>query len=129
MRYNRVSYVSFTHGGRLVNNYANSVARNYGAFEDAGVMPVGSIIAKDSFRPGGNGKRFQPGPLFIMEKMPAGFNADTMDWKYSMITPNGSVRGTTNGANASRVQFCVDCHIGVGEYQDSLFFMPDDYRK
>ncbi len=128
-RYNRVSYVSFTHGGRLVNNYANAVASNYGLYEDVGTMPVGSIIAKDSFRAGPGGTGWQPGPLFIMEKMEAGFNGDSGDWKYTLITPNGAIRGVTNGANARRVQFCVDCHIAVGEDQDSLYFLPPEYRR
>ena len=48
-RYNTAPYQSSTHGNHLVNNYANAIARNYGQFEKAGKLPVGSVIAKDSF--------------------------------------------------------------------------------
>ena len=34
-------------------------------------MPIGAIIAKDSFAVDQSGA-FMPGPLFIMEKMPVG---------------------------------------------------------
>ena len=54
-----------------------------------------------------------------MEKMAAGFNADSNDWRYTMIMPNGSIFGTTNGNNSSKVQFCIDCHQAVQPDQDS----------
>ncbi|MBT7614792.1 MAG: hypothetical protein HN577_16475, partial [Rhodospirillaceae bacterium] len=70
-RYNTAPCRSATHGQRFINNYANAVAQNYGAYEDAGVLPVGSILAKDSFKVTDDGV-VQPGPLFLMEKMPEG---------------------------------------------------------
>ena len=126
-RYSRTAYQSDTHGGRFTQNYANAVGRAYGAFEDSGPMPAGSQLAKDSFTVNAKGQ-VGVGPLFTMEKMPAGFNAESGDWRYSMIMPNGSVFGTTNGKNAAGVQFCNDCHGAVAEDQDSMFFLPDDYR-
>ncbi|MFQ5745262.1 MAG: hypothetical protein ACE5HV_17025, partial [Acidobacteriota bacterium] len=68
----------------------------------------------------------QPGPLFLMEKMPAGFSPETGDWRYTMIMPNGSVFGATKGRNADKVQFCADCH-GASD-NDSMFFLPTEYR-
>ncbi|UCH76281.1 MAG: cytochrome P460 family protein [Rhodospirillales bacterium] len=126
-RYSRVAYQSATHGGRYVQNYANSKGRAYGAFEKAGRMPVGSTLAKDSFTVGAKGQ-VSPGPLFIMEKMSAGFNPDGGDWKYTMIMPNGAVFGVTGGKNAAGMQFCVDCHIAVGDDQDSMMLLPEEYR-
>ena len=126
-RYNKVPYRSETHGNRYVNNYANDVARDYGAFEDAGVMPAGSVVAKNSFGVSAKGQ-VSLGPLFVMEKMSAGFNPASADWRYTMIMPDGSIYGTTKGASSAKVQFCVDCHMGLAEDTDSLLFMPDEYR-
>lgn len=42
-RFSKISYTSDTHGGRLVNNYADEIAESeYNKFEDGGTMPVGS---------------------------------------------------------------------------------------
>ncbi len=161
--YNKVPYVSETHGGRFVNNFANDVAQAYGKFEKAGVMPQGSVLAKDSFgappaksgaanpcaaknpcaanpcavknpcaanpcaaNPCAASGKVRPGPLFIMEKMSAGFSPESGDWRYTMIMPDGSVFGATKGRNADKVQFCADCHGGADN--DSMFFLPEEYR-
>lgn len=126
-RYSKVAYQSSTHGGRFVQNYANATARAYGAFEKSGVMPAGSILAKDSFGVNGKGK-VAVGPMFLMEKMPAGFNAASGNWKYTMIMPNGAVFGETNGKNSAGMQFCIECHAAVAEDQDHMMFLPEEYR-
>jgi len=126
-RYSKVAYQSATHGNRFVQNYANPAARAYGAYEKAGRMPVGATLAKDSFSVDAGG-RAAPGPLFVMEKMAAGFNPGGGDWKYTMIMPDGSVFGETGGKNAGGMQFCVECHIAVGDEHDSLMFVPEEYR-
>jgi hypothetical protein len=126
-RYSKVSYQSATHGERYVQNYANATARAYGAFEKAGVMPAGSILAKDSFGVNGKGN-VVVGPMFLMEKMPAGFNADSGNWKYTMIMPNGSVFGVTNGKNSAGMRFCIECHAAVAEDQDHMMLLPVEYR-
>ena len=118
-------YISATHGGRYVNNYANGSA--YGGYEDAGAMAAGTVLVKDSFSVNGKGQ-VMVGPLFLMTKMAAGFNADNGDWQYQMVMPNGTVFGTTNGAGSAKVQFCADCHNAVGE-QDALWFLPEEYRR
>ena len=48
-RYNKTPYRSATHGQRFVNNYANMAAKAYGKYEEAGQMPAGAVMAKDSF--------------------------------------------------------------------------------
>ena len=108
-------------------NYANEWAKAYGAFENAGTFPAGSALAKPSFSVKGNGKA-SLGPLFLMEKMEAGFNAASGDWRYTMIMPNGSVFGTTNGKNSKKVEFCIGCHQTVTPDQDSVMLLPEEYR-
>ena len=127
-RYNTVPYRSATHGERFVNNYANGFGRDYGGFEDAGVMPEGSVLAKDSFAVTGEGEVFS-GPLFLMEKMAPGFNADSGDWRYTMIMPDGSLFGTTGGEGEGRVKFCITCHETAAGKSDRMFFMPKEYRR
>jgi hypothetical protein len=126
-RFNTVPYQSATHGGRYVNNYADGAAAAYGKFEDFGEMPVGSILAKDSFTIDGNGQ-VSSGPLFLMRKMEAGFRPDFGDWEYTLIMPGGDVFGITKGAGSDNVDFCGTCHMAVPD-QDHMFFLPLEYRK
>jgi hypothetical protein len=119
-------YVSDTHGGRYVNNYANARGSNYGLYENAGPAPEGTVLAKDSFAVKSSGK-VTPGPLFLMEKMAAGFSAESGDWRYTLIMPNGKVIGETGGKNSGKVGFCAECHMAVEE-QDSRFFLDENYR-
>ncbi len=127
-RFSTVSYPSATHGGRFVNNYSNSKGRKaYGKFEDVGTMPVGSVIAKDSFVVTMDGK-VGAGPLFLMEKMKSGFNAEHGDWRYTLIMPSGQVVGTSGGKGSNVVGFCAECHAVVGENQDHLYFLPEEFR-
>lgn len=126
-RYSKNAYVSATHGNRYVQNYANPAAKAYGAFENAGAMPAGAVVAKDSFSVKANGQ-VSAGPLFIMEKMPAGFYDDSDDWRYTMVMPDGTVFGTTKGAGTAKVEFCIGCHISVAPDVDSLMFIPEQYR-
>ncbi len=126
-RYNGTPYLSATHGNRYVNNYANPRAKAYGKAEKAGTFPAGSVLAKDSFEVSDRGDVIT-GPLSLMEKMPPGFNAASRDWRYTMIMPDGSLFGTTNGERSERVEFCADCHLAAGDEQDHLFFVPERYR-
>ncbi|MDA0229204.1 MAG: cytochrome P460 family protein [Proteobacteria bacterium] len=120
-------YTSGTHGGRFVNNYANARGSNYGLFENAGPSPEGTVLAKDSFSVKPNGK-VGAGPMFLMEKMAAGFNAESGDWRYTLILPNGKILGTTGGKGSAKVGFCIECHA-VQEEEDSRFFLDEEYRK
>lgn len=125
-RQNSAPYMSATHGARYVSNYTNKAAKAYGQFEAAGMMPVGAVIAKDSFTATDDGQ-LHAGPLFTMEKMPAGFNPPSGDWKYVMIMPDGSFFGETNGEGSENVAFCIGCHAAVAD-QDHLFLIPKEYR-
>ncbi len=125
--YSQHAYVSATHGERYVENYGNKVAAPYGKYENAGKMPVGSKLAKPSFSVKGNGSA-AVGPLFVMEKMQPGFHADSEDWRYTMIMPNGSIAGTTGGKGSKNVQFCIGCHLSVTPEQDSIMLLPEELR-
>jgi len=126
-RFSRVAYQSDTHGGRMVNNYANSTGKKaYAKFEDLKKAPQGSVFIKDSFSIGKNGS-VSAGPIFLMEKKKPGFDSENNDWRYYLILPNGSLFGTTNGKNSAGVKFCIDCHRG-GEDTDFLLFLPEEVR-
>lgn len=125
-RYNTVAYPSGTHGGRMVNNYGNDTGKAYGKYEESGVMPVGTVLAKDSFGVNKKGE-VKVGPLFTMVKMESGFNSDSADWEYALYTPKGKLMGATNGDNSKKVKFCIGCHLGAEDF-DQMFFLPDDYR-
>ena len=124
-RYSMRAYVSATHGGRFVQNYGNRKASGYGQFENAGTMPAGAVLAKDSFVVK-HGK-LVAGPMFVMEKMAAGFNADSGNWRYTLVMPTGKVIGTTNGKGSNNVEFCTGCHMAA-EDTDSMMFLPEEYR-
>lgn len=125
--YNNRPFTSGSHGGRLVNSYANAKAASYGRFEKAGRMRQGGVLTKDSFSVNAKGQA-GPGPLFLMEKMRAGFNNASGDWRYTLVMPNGQVVGVTNGRGSARVKFCYQCHMSVAEDQDSMMLMPDEVR-
>ena len=125
-RFNSAPYRSANHGQRFVNNYANATAEAYGRYEEAGVMPPGAVIVKDTFYVSQSGGAF-PGALMIMEKMEAGFDDATGDWRYTMIMPDGSLFGTTGGENAQSVEFCGTCHA-LAAANDHLYFLPKAFR-
>jgi len=126
-RYNTAPYLSATHGSRFVSNYANRVARDYANLAAVESLPQGSILAKDSFEVTKDGDVLT-GPLALMEKMEAGFNPQSRDWRYTMILPDGSVFGITNDEGSDRVQFCIDCHVAAGDDVDHLFYVPERFR-
>lgn len=120
-------YRSGPHGARFVNHWANARAARYA---DPGPplsdLPAGALIAKDSFTVTQAGDVYS-GPLFLMEKMPAGFAAETGDWRYTMVMPDGSLFGRTGGPGGDRVAFCAACHAGApqaGDGAEPLFGVP-----
>jgi hypothetical protein len=91
-------------------------------------MPAGTYLMKDSFTVSPDGK-IGVGPLFVMRKMSAGFNRASGDWKYAMVMPDGSFFGETNGRNTEGMKFCYECHMLVPPEHDSMYFLPEDFRK
>jgi hypothetical protein len=120
-------YASATHGGRKVQNFVNKIGLNaYKKFDNIKSVPTGSTMAKPSFTIGKDGQA-NLGPLFIMEKMINGFNADTADWRYAAILPGGGTMGVTKAVNSAGVTFCHECHVS-GEDNDYLLLAPEEYR-
>ncbi len=86
-----------------------------------------AIASTDSFSVTQTGEMLL-GPLFIMEKMPQGFNHVSGDWKYTMVKPNGTLFGETNGPGAESVEYCITCHLARERY-DHLYFIPEERRR
>ena len=123
-----------THGNRFLFSFVNDTGKDaYLAFAEENVdMPVGTIIAKESFTIGKKGDKkgkVVSGPLFLMEKVAAGEFDETDNWKYTLITPKGKPwlqSGKTEPAKIAK--FCHDCHSAVGEDQDFLYYPDEDAR-
>ncbi len=109
------------HGERFLQTFANDVAaEQYLKFEEEGVvMPVGSVLAKESFKVKKDGS-LAVGPLFIMTKLEAGGAPDADDWHYDALQPNGKVMKI-------KQSFCHDCHVGW-ESQDNLGYPLEEVR-
>jgi hypothetical protein len=90
-------------------------------------MPKGAVLAKDSLSVS-KASAISVGPLFVMEKMGPGFAKVSGDWHYTMIMPDGSIFGVTNGKGAAQMKFCAECHAAVGDTQDHMFFLPAEFR-
>ena len=121
-------YRSKTHGNRYVNNYANAVAaEHYARYEHAGVFPVGSMLAKDSFVVDKNGQVII-GALALMEKMSDGHSPLYNNWRYTLVLPDGTVFSNVSGVPSASTAFCGQCHQTASD-QDSLFFIPKKYRR
>lgn len=124
--FNDAPYISATHGQRFVNSYANRMAHNYGTMQEGDSLPVGSVLAKDSMTVTDEGN-IHPGALFVMEKLPAGTNPETADWRYIMVMPDGSLFGDTMGDRAGAVAYCHVCHEAVAD-RDYTFYVPEEFR-
>ena len=126
-RYNRHRYRSPNHGERFVNHYGNGLAAAYGNFEEGGPLPEGAIVIKDSFTVTKSGV-VMTGPMFMMEKMPAGFPSGAGSWRFIMLDGDGNLVGMTDGDGDEKVRFCGTCHRNAGPEQDYLFFLPEEAR-
>jgi|GEM_PF-467569 len=111
------------HGERFLFTYVNETgAEEYTKFADEDVdMPVGSVIAKESFSIDDNGKA-KPGPLFIMQKAAEGASPRTGDWYYMAVAPSGAPMGV-NVYTA-----CNECHQAY-EDSDYMAYPEEDVRR
>lgn len=114
--------VQGAHSNRLLLTFANPVAaEQYLKFEEEGVvMPVGSVLAKESISVSIKKKAARVGPLFLMTKLEAGGAPETNDWLYGGLQPNGKPM-------KFKQSFCHDCHVGW-EDQDSLAYPMEEVR-
>ena len=114
--------VTGPHGNRFLQTYANDIAaEQYLKFTEEDVhMPVGSVLAKESFKIHKKKKKAVVGPLFIMTKLENGAAPETNDWLYSGLQPNGKPM-------KFKQSFCHDCHISW-EDQDALAYPAEEVR-
>ncbi len=112
-----------THSGRFLFTYVNQVgAAQYTKYQESNfTMPVGSVIAKESFSVTKKGKA-KPGPLFIMQKAAAGASPKTNDWYYMMVSP----KGKPLSVNVFRA--CNDCHEGFAD-SDYMGYPEEEVRR
>lgn len=113
--------------GRYIEVAVNPLAVGYLRFEDGPPLPVGAVIKKHSFRAFQSGA-VRPGPQFLAEKMPPGYDPRVGDWKFTLIGDTGTTVGETRGRDGDKVEYCVECHKSAWR-QNFLFFVPPDYRQ
>ena len=127
-RISTAPYLSRAHHNRYAHHFANDIAReHYQRFEGAGTLPVGSVIAKDSFVVSKKG-RVVVSALSIMEKKQPGYNPDVGDWHFMLVLPDGRIFGDSEDSKDFAIKFCNECHQSAGPEQDYLYFMPKRYR-
>lgn len=109
------------HGNRYLMTYVNDLGiEDYLKYAPSDVdLPVGSLIAKESFKIKGKGK-LKPGPLFLMEKVGKDKAPKTDGWFYSGVKPNGKAMKADQG-------FCHGCHMAY-KAQDALGYPAADVR-
>ncbi|NCQ25574.1 MAG: recombinase [Rhodobacteraceae bacterium CG17_big_fil_post_rev_8_21_14_2_50_63_15] len=115
--------VAGAHNNRLLQTFANDIAaEQYLKFaEDGVVMPVGSVLAKESITISKKKKAAVVGPLFIMTKGEVGSSPETGDWIYAGLQPNGKPM-------KFKQSFCHDCHVSW-EAQDMLAYPLEEVRR
>jgi len=114
--------VAGPHGERLLLTFVNPIgAEQYLKFEEEGVvMPVGSVLAKESIKINKKKKAAVVGPLFLMTKLEAGGAPEAGDWRYDALTPGGKPMKIKQA-------FCADCHNAF-EGQDALGYPVEEVR-
>ena len=110
------------HGKRFLMTFVNETGYDeYVKYaEERGPMPVGSVIAKESFNVSKKGK-VKKGPLFFMTKVAAGGEAEEFgNWVYAAFTPKGKTMKIKQG-------FCHGCHQAY-DTQDALGYPAEEVR-
>jgi len=112
---------SASHGGRLVVTYVSPAgaaaayranARLVRAGSNSGFRdyPTGTVIVKESFERGPDGKPARRGPVFFMRKEAAGYDASGENWRYAFTQADFTLIGEGVKGN---VAFCKACHAAV----------------
>ena len=120
------SYKASEHGTFLQVFADRRAAPSYVRYEQGAPMTEGAIIIKRAFRVEADG-RARAHRIYVMEKMPAGYEPALHDWRFAAYEPNGTPVGETGGRNDARVRFCAECHAAARE-QDFLIYVPPAYR-
>lgn len=109
------------HSNRYLMTYVNDVGiEQYPRYSSTDViMPVGTKIAKESFKIRGKG-RLVIGPLFFMEKLDADAAPESGGWRYSAVRASGKPMKVSQ-------KFCYDCHKTWSD-QDALGYPALEVR-
>ena len=109
------------HSGRYMMTYVNDIGHadyiEYSSNNPS--MPIGTLIAKESFTVKGEGE-FRPGPLFTMERVSLEDAPETDGWIYGRVNTNGRRMRTSQ-------KFCHSCHDAFAT-QDSLGYPAKQVR-
>ncbi|PWE32159.1 recombinase [Maritimibacter sp. 55A14] len=114
--------VAGVHGERFLMTYVNDTGYDeYTKFGSDGVeMPVGTLIAKESFKVDPDSGATSVGPLFLMEKVAAGTADEYGNWIYSAVQPSGAEMKVSQA-------YCSGCHAAF-EGQDHLGYPLEEVR-
>ena len=118
------------HGNRFVDTYVNDVGLEAYKSEEAEI-PVGTVVVKTSWERDGDKPSTTPGPIFVMEKRAAGFDAENGDWYYAIHweepTPKFKAKfGQMYWRSPSKkVKYCYECH---NDYDRQLGQVPEEQR-
>lgn len=131
VKMNTAPVSSETHGGRLVDTYVNAVgAAAY--LDDDAELPVGTVIVKTSQEVRSGQPTGEAGPIFVMEKKPAGFDPDHGDWSYAIHWASPPARWAQKlggpiywRSPSHKVGYCVECH---DNYDRGLGGVPGPMR-
>jgi hypothetical protein len=111
------------HSERFLFTYVNDIGKDaYTQFAEGVTMPVGTVLAKESFTINSKGKS-KAGPLFFMEKVAAGTSPKTGDWFYTMVGANGKPQGV------NVFKACHECHSGFEDSDFVAYPEPEVQRK
>ncbi|SDT94321.1 cytochrome P460 family protein [Stappia sp. ES.058] len=111
------------HGKRFLVTFVNPVGEaEYMQFKEENVtMPVGSVLAKESFTINDDGK-VSKGPLFLMQKVAEGTSPATADWYYMAVMPGGAPMAV------DVVSACSECHQGNFGQRDGMAYPIEEAR-
>ena len=121
------------HGGRFVNTYVNDIGLDaYTDPDEEAPIPVGAIIVKTSWEGEGGETGPNAGPIFVMEKREAGFDADREDWYYALHWEKIPAKWQAKIEHplywrtpSKKVDYCWKCHEG---YDRQLGMVPEENR-
>lgn len=122
-RASRVPAAPGPHGGRFLVTWVNPAgAEAYLRYASPrGEMPVGTVIAKESFTVGPDGAA-EAGPLFLMQKVEPGLSPDTNDWHYMLVAPSGAPLAV------EVMSACNACHQGSHGGSDGMAYPVPEAR-
>ena len=107
------------HSGRYMMTFVDETGFDTYTQYGSETMPIGSIVAKESFKVRPNGD-FLPYSLFIMEKVGLEKAPDTNGWFYDRVLKDGTPAGASQ-------EYCHTCHAAYAN-QDSLGFPEKEVR-